>query len=173
MKKALSLALALVLAFALAIPAFAETVNATEGNFTDKTGNTTVTYSVSGKYTISIPANFPLDAAGDGTADIGVSDVLIPTGKTLTVKLTTENYADSKNYLKDGTKASSISYTITSKVKDSQDTPTAVTNDAAFITVAAGSKAGETRTLTFDANIAEATLMGEHTDIITFTAHVG
>ena len=165
MKKALSLALALVFVFALAIPAFAaESVVTPDGAgaFADKSGATTVTYNVAGTYTISIPADFSLNEAGAGTADISVSNVLIPVDKKLTVELATANY-DNGNYLVNNT--SKIPYTIKNgEAVIAQNTP--------FITVAAGTKAGATVSLDFAATVAAATLMGAHTDIITFTAKV-
>ena len=101
MKKVLSLALAFILAFALAIPAFAATLEeegiAPKGdgdNFLGtNNGNeqTVVTYNVAGSYTISIPASITINYSKDNIVDTGsdntiqATEVMLPHAKQLKV----------------------------------------------------------------------------------------
>lgn len=97
MKKALALALALVFVFALAIPTFAlekkDIAVGSELTEFDGSQDMTVTYNVSGSYTLNIPASVELTyAANDevGTSDaqtVSLSKVLIPHAHKITVAI--------------------------------------------------------------------------------------
>ena len=173
MKKILSLVLAIVFMFALAIPAFAETIS----DFAQTGGGTvTATYTVTGHYTITIPADFTLakqtETSATASQTVTVQNVLIPSGKTLTVTLSAASFAEGKFYLVNSTN-SKIPYTI-SNTEDIKEATNITTNNATIITVAAGSLEtdGYNAVLAFDADISKAIYMGAHTDTLTFTSSV-
>ena len=154
---------ATALCFALAGPAFAADLNKDTTS-----GTTTVTYTVSDSYTVSIPADVAF--ASDSLSKAGTvsaSNVILVDGKTLTVKVASANgYA-----LKCGTgTASSIAYTLT----PAGGSALSGTDATTVLTVAAGTTSGSTN-LTFATtaqNIASATKAGDHTDTLTFTCSV-
>ena len=110
MKKILALALAIVLAFAIAVPVFAtneitdhvdvDAVN--PGTFDTQTGTSDVTYNVDGNYIITIPATITLAFVGVDThvqstpLQVKADKVLIPFGKELRVNIESNNKLEYK-----------------------------------------------------------------------------
>lgn len=165
MKKALSLTLALVLAFALAIPAFAaaETTNV---SISGSQPTVKVDYTTTEFFTVTIPADITLDKAQDANTLSGSANVsavgLLAANKTLTVTMSTANYdgETSKFYL--AYEGSKINYTIKVGVTD-------FSQGGTVFTMAAGSESAGA-TLNFAAaDITEATKAGTHSDTLTFT----
>ena len=78
MKKILSLVLALVFMFALAIPAFAETETLNSSNASH---DVTATYNVGQGYTVTIPSAIAFDANKTASETVTVSNVFINADK--------------------------------------------------------------------------------------------
>ena len=97
MKKALALALALVFVFALAIPTFAlekkDIAVGSELTEFDGSQDMTVTYNVSGSYTLDIPASVELtyvtntEVGTSAAQTVSLSKVLIPHAHKITVAI--------------------------------------------------------------------------------------
>ena len=109
MKKLLSIVLALALAFSLSVTAFAagdedtgdDTGTTTQGTTitqdTDKTGKTTVNYSVAPAYTVTIPASVTIDGTNNSnTVTVSAEGVKVAKGQQVVVKLTGINVTDAK-----------------------------------------------------------------------------
>ena len=87
MKKLLSFTLALVMMLSVSVTAFAGTV---DQDSIDKTGDTSITYSVDHAYTVTIPATVELG----GTATVKVENTMLKKGDEVNVKLTGTSEAD-------------------------------------------------------------------------------
>ena len=87
MKKLLSFTLALVMMLSVSVTAFAGTV---DQDSIDKTGDTSITYSVAPAYTVTIPATVELG----GTATVKVENTMLKKGDEVNVKLTGTSEAD-------------------------------------------------------------------------------
>lgn len=87
MKKLLSFTLALVMMLSVSVTAFAGTV---DQDSIDKTGDTSITYSVDPAYTVTIPATVELG----GTATVKVENTMLKKGDEVNVKLTGTSEAD-------------------------------------------------------------------------------
>ena len=156
MKKLLSLVLAVMMLCSVSVTAFAADLD--KGN---NVGTMTVSYGVAEGYVVTIPADVSVNTAGVETT-LSASSVLLPDGKTLTVSVASTNnfnleYAGSK-----------IPYTVS--VGETQQTTATFT----ALSIASGTTSGSVK-LTFkttDADIANATKSGNHTDTLTFTCGV-
>lgn len=166
-KKGFILATSL-LALTVAFPVFATQTLTTATSQTTK-----VKYSVGETYTVSIPADFSLtsDGSGNFTAErkVAATGVLIENGKTLNVEMSSANYVSGGEYtLNYGTdEVSKIPYSIQKGDAD-------FTNADKVLSITSGTEE-DSQALTFsttDAEIAEATKSGEHTDTLTFTVSV-
>lgn len=151
--------MAMMFILVAAAPVFA--ANLTE---TTTTGTMNVTYGVASTYTISIPEALSFTADLIQTAEVSVSNVLLAHEETLTLDLTSVNGYKLKN------EDSAIVYTVT---KDS----TVFTDELTeVLSVEAGDPTAVTEVeLSFATTteaIALATLSGQHTDTLTFTASV-
>ena len=82
MKKILSLVLALVFMFALAIPAFAANVT-----MAGSTQDVTATYTVDQAYTVSIPSGIAFSEEKTAQETVSVSGALIASGNQVFVNL--------------------------------------------------------------------------------------
>ena len=155
MKKTISAILAVIMILALGITAFAE--NGISGNSTIE-----VTYTTAEAYVVTIPSNQSFSADNlSKTGSVNAANVLLKSGDVLNVTMKSAN--DFK-LVCDG---SEIEYAV--KIGGE-----AVANDAAVLTVNAGSTSGNAD-LTFETtvdNIAAATKAGDHVDTITFTCSV-
>lgn len=122
MKKLLSTALALVLAFSLSNTAFAATnTNTTIGPDTEpKEGVATLNYNVSPAYTVTIPGTITLydpTTGGNGTA-VKASNVKLNYGEQVVVKLTGINQTDDNpqgddTFTVNTAEGASLGYTVT------------------------------------------------------------
>jgi hypothetical protein len=165
-KKLLAAAMSALIALATPVSAFAEAA-IYQGD--DQGDSMKLTYNVSQNYTIKIPADIKFTQSTLSTSGtISAEDVLIPTGKKLSV------YVQSKNGLTDDSSAyklanggSVIPYTIKSgdALIDTSDP---------VLTITAGNTTGSS-TLAFATStddIAKATLSGDHSDTLTFSVTV-
>lgn len=157
--KKLKVFMAVALMFTMVAPVFAS--NLTQ-DVTSGTMN--VSYGVNGVYTISIPDTLNFGTDLTKTAEVEVSNVLIEHGKSLKLEMTSANEYNLKN------QNSAIAYT----VKSGETTFSATNKEV--ISVEAGNPDTTTNAeLTFattEEAIAAATLSGQHTDTLTFTASI-
>ena len=155
MKKTISAVLAVIMILALGITAFAE--NGISGNSTIK-----VTYTTAKSYEVTIPSAQSFSTGNlSKTGSVTATNVLLESGDVLNV---TMKSANNFKLVCDG---SEIEYAV--KIDGE-----AVANDAAVLSVNAGTTSGEA-VLTFETtadNIAAATKAGDHIDTITFTCSV-
>ena len=185
MKKIISLALAMILAFALAIPAFATEVtdNADidgDGNVTwdptSQNSTATVEYTMAGNYVVTIPSTIEL-GDNDGTKNVvAVSSAMLGYQQQLVIEAKSDGKLE---LLENGTPNQdvTIAYTIvtnTSKtvgVNATEILTIAPANEASgfsgFSAAAATSKVALTATVTGKAPYA-----GVYTDTVTFTTSV-
>lgn len=88
-KKIMAALLSLSMVSAIApMSAFAITQADIDPDTGKATGTMTATYDVTAKYTVTIPAGVALDADAEVTSDITAENVLLESGKKVTVKLT-------------------------------------------------------------------------------------
>ena len=161
MKKVLSLVLAIVFMFALAIPAFAVGVKDSTG------GDMTVNYQITQTYTISLPTE--LDVTGTQKAEavtsvtVEFTEVYLNYGNTVGVSVAPKTEASFT--LTDTANAENTwAYTIS-------DSEGAVTKGVNFLEVAAGTTAGGSDTLTAATN-ETVTKAGTYSQIVTFTVAI-
>jgi len=157
--KKLKILMAAIMMIAAATPVFA--ANLTE---TTTTGSMNVTYGVGSTYTISIPESLNFTSSLTQTADVSVSNVLLAHGEILKLNLTSANGYKLMN------EDSEIVYTVTKEAVAFTDQVTEVLSveagDPTVVTEVELSFATTTEA------IALATLSGQHTDTLTFTASV-
>lgn len=156
MKKLFTLVLAVMMLCSVSVTAWAASLN--ESN---KVGSVTVSYGVAEGYVVTIPADVAVSTAGV-EATLSASHVLLPSGKTLTITVSSAN-AFKLNYA-----GSQIPYTV------SLDNAKQTAATFPALSVPSGTTAGSVR-LTFQttaADIAGATKAGSHTDTLTFTCGV-
>lgn len=113
MKKIITLALAAVMVLSASATAFAaDTVIGPESE--PKNGSTEITYNVAPTYTVTIPDTVNLDTATStaNNMNITASNVVIPKGKQLVVKLTGTSGTDNALTVKTA-EGAEIAYTIT------------------------------------------------------------
>jgi carbonic anhydrase len=178
-KRFLALTLALAMTMGMATTAFAASTDTTINQESKpQTDDVEVKYNVTGKYEVTIPADVELTADGDYSKDFEVSakDVLVESGKSLQVKMSSANYSkgtENGYKLMNEKQDSSIKYSIK---KDNAD----FANEAMVLEVkpntdlSAGAATGST-TLTFstsEENVKKANSAGDHTDTLTFAVSV-
>ena len=113
-KKLLAAVMAVTMVSALApMSAFAEDTEIKENTAT-QAGTMTAIYEVSAKYTVTIPAGVTLSDTETVTKDITAENVLLESGKVITVKLTsgTNTTSGSTFSAKNEAGTSTASYTI-------------------------------------------------------------
>jgi len=84
MKKFLALALAIIMMAAIAVPAFAATIDETTN---PQTATTTVTYGVSQSYVVTVPDAVDFAQGNTKTATVSASEVVIPGNRKLQVAI--------------------------------------------------------------------------------------
>ena len=132
MKKTISIILILVCMLTLAMPAIAAEIT------TDATGsnssNTVVTYGVSQSFIVVIPAEFEVNTdTKTAMAEIKASNVVIPYGKTLNVKISGHDYSDSWKLIN----TSSSDYALT-YILGTTEGASNIVNNSVVLTAAAG-----------------------------------
>ena len=150
MKKVIAMILAVTMILILPLFAFAE-------EDTDSQ-QITVSYTASESYVVTIPSSQSFSAGDLSKTGIVSANVLLSAGKVLKVNMNSAN-----NFaLKCG--SSSIVYTVSVN-------GVALENGSTVLEIAAGSTSdsAELNFATTEANIEQATVAGEHTDIITFS----
>lgn len=156
MKKILACVLALVMVLSLSATAFAAEID--EGS-TDPTGSTSVSYTVNPTYTVTIPASVTL---GD-TVTVSASDVVVPKGKQVVVKLTGTSETDSTFKLRT-VEGAELTYTVKN---DSTDVAIGTT----ILAVNPTDTTNGSTTLTFVAPTS-ITYAGSYSGTVTFTVSV-
>lgn len=160
-KRLLAAVMALSMVSAIApMSAFAVDDTVIKQDSTDKTGTMTATYDVTAKYTVTIPAGVTLDAEAEVTSEITAENVLIESGKNVTVMLTegSNTTTGSTFHAKKGD--STAEYTISAG-------GSAVSVGGTVATFSNGT-AKQTSTLTFSKPTGW-TAAGEHSETLTFT----
>lgn len=110
MRKMLALLLTLCMLCSLCTAFAAEITE--DGN---QSANMTVTYGVESKYTVVIPDAVVIDTETKvGTAQLSISNVLLPSDSVLVIELDSDNAHDDKWFLKNGTQE--YEYTIKSQL---------------------------------------------------------
>lgn len=163
MKKVLSLGMTLALCLSLAVPAFAAGTNiSTDGG----TGNTVVTYGMSQGFVVTIPADFNIGSSLEATADVVASDVMIPYGTTLNVRVSGDDYVDKWELIDVASATNKLTYAIT------QDSGAkTINNNDIVLAVDSGDVTGATETLEF--KITDTVVKaGTYQDTLTFTVSV-
>ena len=150
MKKAISMFIVAVLLFVFSISAMADELSKVE-----------VTYTAEEHYEITIPASQSMGEGKEITGTVTANSVRLAEGTELHVNMTSQN--DFQLVCED----SSIGYTVSANGNE-------IKNGSDVLIVEAGNVAGCTELVfsTDDASVANATLAGEHTDTINFTADV-
>ena len=160
-RKLLAAVMALTMVSAIApMSAFAVDDTVIKQDSTTKSGTMTATYDVTAKYTVTIPAGVTLDSTNAVSKKIEASDVMLESGKKITVKLTgTSNTASGASFSAKTTKGdSTATYTI--------GKGEATTGISVGDTVAEFTENG-TQVLTFS-KAEGATYAGTHTETLTF-----
>ncbi len=175
MKKIIALALALVFAFALAVPAFAEDpqVSDTQDYDTELEGGSQdidVVYNVGGSYIVTVPAGFTV-TADEVTEEVSATEVLIMAGQVLTVALDSTN-GFKLNYVENAS-ADYIDYTVSVDGSEIDDEDVVLTvNEGGVADAEDGASSGSVE-LVFDFSDKEnARYQGQYKDTITFTVAV-
>lgn len=154
----MAVALVLVLAFAISVPGFAADFELSS----ETTQGVPVTFGVAQSFLVTIPEAVALDANGEGSGTVSVSDAILPFGESLTVTITGATNYDAGFRLKDGDNDSFIGYAI----KKGENL---IQKDIAFLTVAAGDSTGS---IQLDFAASAATIAGQYSDNLTFTVAV-
>lgn len=165
MKKLFTFALALVLVLSLSVTAFAADTTIDQDT-TDKTGSTTVEFSVAPTYTVTIPATVELSKTGTGTityeqdADITASaGVRLLKGQQIQVTLVSDFNLET---------AADTTYQLPYTVKVG-DSATAIVSGAVVAAFGTSTEA-QTSTLHFAAD--NPTYAGDYSDTVIFTISV-
>lgn len=158
MKKFITTILALSVVSALSLTAFAADTEINQDS-ADKTGSTTVTYTVDPVYNVTIPQTVALGE----TETISVNNVVVEDGKQVTVRLTSTSEADNTFKVKTG-KGAALTYGIT---KDSN--PIAIGDVILSVKPSTGDSGSAA--LDFSAPTG-AQYSGTYTGTITFTVSV-
>ena len=170
-KKTLATLLTLTMLTTAAVPVFAA-----EGDITtDKgTGATKLTYTATENFIVVIPPNVTLEN-GIGTGKIEVTSATLDPSHSLNVSITDSKNKDADNAFRmiltgtSGDTAKYVSYVIT----DKDDKAVKLDSDLStpFLSVASGVGTGSAE-LTYTAAKSTASVTGEYTDTLTFTATV-
>lgn len=153
MKKAISLILVMLLAFAICVPSFAAN---------EPGGTTTLEYTVAASYEITIPENVVItEGTGSGAVSVNAGSLILA-GEKITFTITEATNYDGGFKLVNGADATILlDYTIANDV-----TPV-VLDEAFLVATAAEANAGKAATLTYTTD--DAVAAGEYTDTITIT----
>ena len=188
MKKLLSVVLALALALSLSVTAFAAgdddtgntTKNTTITQDTDKTGKTTVNYSVAPAYTVTIPASVTIDGTNNSnTVTVSASGVKVEKGKQVVVKLTginvtTENTNGDNDFKVKTAEGAELKYTVkigTTDITTAEASNTVLTVNPASTT--ANAVASGSNNLTFAlADTEVVKYAGTYSGTVTFNVSV-
>lgn len=188
MKKLLSIVLALALALSLSVTAFAAgdddtgntTKNTTITQDTDKTGKTTVNYSVAPAYTVTIPASVTIDGTNNSnTVTVSASGVKVEKGKQVVVKLTginvtTENTNGDNDFKVKTAEGAELKYTVkigTTDITTAEASNTVLTVNPASTT--ANAVASGSNNLTFAlADTEVVKYAGTYSGTVTFNVSV-
>lgn len=188
MKKLLSIVLALALALSLSVTAFAAgdddtgntTQNTTITQDTDKTGKTTVNYSVAPAYTVTIPASVTIDGTNNSnTVTVSASGVKVAKGKQVVVKLTginvtTENTNGDNDFKVKTAEGAELKYTVkigTTDITTAEASNTVLTVNPASTT--ANAVASGSNNLTFAlADTEVVKYAGTYSGTVTFNVSV-
>lgn len=156
-------AFVLVLLLVLSATALATSDN-TFGPNQDSSQNTNVTYTVNPSYTVTIPANVTLG----GNVNVAASNVVIPKGKQMVVKLTGASGADNTFKVKT-TEGAELDYTVS--MVGTGDTKTPVGIDTEILVVNPDNSASGSAQLLFS-QPTSVTYAGTYTGTVTFTVSV-
>ena len=161
MKKRLALILTLGMVISMSTTVFAATTT-TDLNDTTKTGTTTLTYEQASGYTVTIPADFNV-TKDEVSQTISAKDVVIPSGKSMKVKVSSPNYATGWYLIDKENTENKLAYTM----KKGAD---AVVSGDEILSVSAGTISGS-QALLFQVtdNVTKA---GTYTDTLTFIVSV-
>lgn len=159
MKKIVTLLLTAALAVTAATTAFADT-EITASSPTPAKGNMDVTYTVTPKYTVTIPGLVTLNTAAPSTATVTATDVTIPNGQKVRVTLNSKN-----NFYVITNEGARGTYTVK---KDNSTTP--ISNGATVLEANYGT---QSTVLTFEFQKKNVTYSGEYKDTVTFNVSVG
>ena len=188
MKKLLSIVLALALALSLSVTVFAAgdddtgntTQNTTITQDTDKTGKTTVNYSVAPAYTVTIPASVTIDGTNNSnTVTVSASGVKVEKGKQVVVKLTginvtTENTNGDNDFKVKTAEGAELKYTVkigTTDITTAEASNTVLTVNPASTT--ANAVASGSNNLTFAlADTEVVKYAGTYSGTVTFNVSV-
>lgn len=166
MKKILSLALALVFMFALAIPAFA--ADPATLNSASSSKDVTATYNVGEGYTVTIPSGITFSAEKTANETVTVSNVYINANKkvVVTLKAAGEDTAFELKYDNDA-----LTYTVKTNLGNGDATTAIAATGGTVVEVNAGTVTGATAALAFQIT-EDAIYQGEYTDTLTFSVTV-
>lgn len=153
MKKLITFILTLAVVASMSVTAFAAEINQ---DSSPKSNNTTVTHTVAPTYTVTIPANVELGPP----YVIKAGNVVIPLGKTLTVKLTGTSGDDNSFTLKSA-EGAELAYGVTAKGNDVSVNDTVLEVNPMF-------KDSDIVPIFFEAND-EAKYAGDYSGTVTFT----
>lgn len=156
MRKWLIFLLTVTMLMSFGVVALAETVN--------DTPNIAVRYGASETYIVTIPEAVVIDIAKKaGTGELRIADVLISSGKTLRIRVSSETATGKTFRLSDGNKK--LQYQITT-----QSSNIACDNNAVVLEMTAG-KTEAAEVLQFKL-LSEPTENGHYTDQLTFTIEI-
>lgn len=162
-KRLLAAVMALLMVSALApMSAFAITQADIDPDTGKATGTMTATYEVEAKYTVTIPAGVTLDAEADVTSEITAENVLLESGKNVTVTLTSGSNTTTGSTFHAKKGGSTAEYSI------SAGSPAAPVSVGDTVATFSSGTAKQTATLTFSKPTGW-TDTGEHTETLTFT----
>ena len=155
--------LSLVLSFAMLL-IMATTVNAQRLINNGERANVTVTYGADMAFIVTIPASVSINAVGIGTATITASDVLIPVGRNLEVRVSGDDYVDNWELINQSDATNKLRYFI---YKESDE----IINNSLVMSVAPGEayNSSKSTTLTFSVDGAPSTA-DSYVDTLTFRA---
>ena len=156
MKKALSLAFALVLVFALAVPTFAAAMTAT-----GEAGSSNVTYTIGEGWTVNIPAadiaaaKFA-EAGTAATQTLSITEANIKAGYEVNITVAYDVLASAEG--------AELEYTLYAGAVE------VVSETTEILTVASGTTSGQVALKAVLAEDADLTVAGAYSDTLTFTA---
>ncbi|RGU92516.1 hypothetical protein DWW31_12130 [Clostridium sp. AF15-17LB] len=163
MKRAAALSITIAMFMSMSATALAAGETIVDQSST-QTGSTEVQYGVEKKYTVTIPADFNITAAPTSQT-VKAESVIIEHGKTLNIKISSNNYKASSWYMKDEKDVSNeLPYTI------SMNSSEVKSNDP-VLSVAAGTDKGQTE-LAFSVDTKDVTKAGTYKDTLTFEVSV-
>ena len=179
MKKFIALALVIIMMAAIAVPAMAED-KTMDTNTTSAT--TDVTFGVTDKYTVTVPALVDFATALETTAEVKATGVVVAGNKQLEVKIASATTFD---YANDDPDAGAVAKEAWKMVETSQngstavpyevaltDGGTALVNNDVVLTVVTNEAATTTKTQTLYFSTEGTTQSGNYADVLTFSTAV-